>query len=496
MAYELLSARLLAPQFGGSLYVITSVLGITMLALLGGYFLGGILSSKTTTTQTPATFIIIAALLLITMPFISVLVFPFTKAFGLIGGTLTTTLLLIGPGLVLLGSVGPLLVQGVNHQQVIAGKATGIVYGISTFGGVLSTFLVGLYFIPQFGVKITAMIFGIITLLVGTLFLLMNKSIFKSGLSIGACIICSILCFQSQILAIPDGMRLLYQSDGVLGSLSVLESNQNHRILMNNGVFQSYIDKNTSKSIMPYTHVIASTASLLTKENRRSAAILGMAAGSLIPELKDLGFEKIVAVDIDSRMKGIAEQYFGIQSEDYTFSNNDGRHYLKTTDEVFDVIIIDVSNAEDQPYHLYTLEAFEEYKNHISPEGLIIVNIVDHTNVNNAKITSRIGDSLFEAGYNTFLLRNIYPELPKDRMEHYAQEKIILGTPGSLSKINESIDDLNPCCAYYPFNRNLKALFPKMTFHKDSKSIGSFYDDCPEMELLNYERIQLLRSKF
>ena len=40
MSVELLGSRFLTPYFGSTLYVITSILGITLLSLLTGYFIG------------------------------------------------------------------------------------------------------------------------------------------------------------------------------------------------------------------------------------------------------------------------------------------------------------------------------------------------------------------------------------------------------------------------------------------------------------------------
>ena len=46
MAVELMSARMVAPYFGSSLYVWATVIGFTLLALAIGYFLGGVIADK------------------------------------------------------------------------------------------------------------------------------------------------------------------------------------------------------------------------------------------------------------------------------------------------------------------------------------------------------------------------------------------------------------------------------------------------------------------
>jgi len=69
MATELFGAKLIAPFFGSSLYVWAGVLGITMLALMMGYYVGGFLSSKFAKQTTLFWVLVLAGCLLMIMPF-------------------------------------------------------------------------------------------------------------------------------------------------------------------------------------------------------------------------------------------------------------------------------------------------------------------------------------------------------------------------------------------------------------------------------------------
>jgi len=46
MAVEMLVAKMIAPLYGASLYVWSSIIGVTLIALAAGYFLGGKISAK------------------------------------------------------------------------------------------------------------------------------------------------------------------------------------------------------------------------------------------------------------------------------------------------------------------------------------------------------------------------------------------------------------------------------------------------------------------
>src|ERR1041385_3859724 len=74
MAAELLGAKMLAPYFGSSLYVWSSVLGITLGGLALGYFAGGILSQKKNAERDLYAVLLASAIFLIAMPVLAKMV--------------------------------------------------------------------------------------------------------------------------------------------------------------------------------------------------------------------------------------------------------------------------------------------------------------------------------------------------------------------------------------------------------------------------------------
>src|SRR3954464_11735958 len=72
MCAELCGARLLAPVFGSSLYVWAAVMGVTLVALAGGYFSGAALSKRSLKAERTLFLILAAAaLFLVAMPLLS-----------------------------------------------------------------------------------------------------------------------------------------------------------------------------------------------------------------------------------------------------------------------------------------------------------------------------------------------------------------------------------------------------------------------------------------
>jgi len=72
----------------------------------------------------------------------------------------------------------------------------------------------------------------------------------------------------------------------------------------------------------------------------------------------------------------IAKDYFGVEENDVvTLVAEDGRVYLrKHPEERFDIIIVDAYGDTYIPFHMVTHEFFQEVKNHLSGDGIMIVN--------------------------------------------------------------------------------------------------------------------------
>ncbi|MCH7535012.1 MAG: fused MFS/spermidine synthase [Bacteroidetes bacterium] len=176
MACEILGPKLIAPFFGTSLYVWTSVLGITLGAMTAGYWVGGNISEKHPNNKTLFYIIGISALLMFVMPFIANGVMSFTiNTMGIISGPFFSSLIFLFPPIFVFGTVSPLIIQLASKKVENAGKVAGTVYGISTLGGILGLASTGLYMIPEIGLRKTCLIYGSVLLLsAGVFFLLSN----------------------------------------------------------------------------------------------------------------------------------------------------------------------------------------------------------------------------------------------------------------------------------------------------------------------------------
>jgi predicted membrane-bound spermidine synthase len=117
MACELFSAKMIAPFFGGSLYVWAAVLGITLLALMSGYYLGGSISATATKKNLVYWILIFAGFFLMIMPHTSVWIMTLNLDLSVQMGSTISLLVFMFPPLVLMGMTSPIIINMINTQS-------------------------------------------------------------------------------------------------------------------------------------------------------------------------------------------------------------------------------------------------------------------------------------------------------------------------------------------------------------------------------------------
>ena len=150
------------------------------------------------------------------------------------------------------------------------------------------------------------------------------------------------------------------------------------RRLLLNGIDQTYTQIGFEPlSLWRYPHKIAAYASMKPPGSR--ALLLGMGGGSIAFELKALGLNLDI-VELDARIPAIAEEYFGYEPATSRFFVDDARHFLRTDQDKYDVVIIALPIGEVQPTHVFSLEGFADLKKRLSDDALVIINFQGHMN--------------------------------------------------------------------------------------------------------------------
>src|SRR5712692_1946305 len=172
LAVELSASRLLAPYFGSSLFVWANLIGLILLYLTVGYYVGGRLADRSPRPGVLYTLTIIAAFLISVIPFLSRPILLWsqsafaTYSIGVFYGSLVSVILLFAIPMILLGCVSPFAIRLRIEQVGKSGRTSGQLYAISTAGSIVGTFLPVLLLIPNIGTYRTFFTFAVALLLV------------------------------------------------------------------------------------------------------------------------------------------------------------------------------------------------------------------------------------------------------------------------------------------------------------------------------------------
>ncbi|HCK80554.1 MAG TPA: glycosyl transferase [Candidatus Competibacteraceae bacterium] len=171
MAIELLSGRILAPNFGNSIYVWGGVITVFMLALSVGYLLGGRLSLRDPSLRRLALLLMLGAAT--TIPVILLGDAVLDAVFDRVGdpryGSLLAATLFFFIPTAIAGMVSPYAVRLLVRDPQSSGHCAGLLYFFSTFGSAAGTILTSFYLVLYFEIhQILAGLIGV-SLILGSL---------------------------------------------------------------------------------------------------------------------------------------------------------------------------------------------------------------------------------------------------------------------------------------------------------------------------------------
>lgn len=164
MAFEVLSAKIYTPYLGASIYVWTSILTVTLIGLAAGYWLGGRMSLKD-----PRKSLILAlagaGLLVLSSTFIAKATLPSLLGMDVKTAAIIAGFLILFIPVLLMGTVSPLIVGALNKLNNKLSTATGLIFGIGTFGGILFLLITVFGLIPTIGVQNSSYLLGVLLLI-------------------------------------------------------------------------------------------------------------------------------------------------------------------------------------------------------------------------------------------------------------------------------------------------------------------------------------------
>jgi hypothetical protein len=176
MSFEILGSRVLAPNFGNSIFVWGSLISVFLAGLSAGYYWGGKVADIHPSTKKLAFIIFIPGILFLTFPLYSTGIsdWIFMQDMGIRLSPLMASLFLFFVPSVFLGAVSPYTAKLMISSLHTSGATIGTLYALSTLGSIVGTLVTSFYLITVAGVKFLVMAEGILLIVIATPLLFMD----------------------------------------------------------------------------------------------------------------------------------------------------------------------------------------------------------------------------------------------------------------------------------------------------------------------------------
>jgi spermidine synthase len=385
LAAEFGAARLLGNIFGTSNPVWAAIIGLILIYLTVGYFLGGRWADRSPYPKTMYVILAWAAFTLGVVPYLADPVLRFAaNAFdnlqiGILAGAFVGVLVLFTVPVTLMGMISPFAIRLSMNDTGHSGNTAGTIYGISTIGSFIGTFLPTLLLIPTIGTTRTFLVFSLTLLLVALVGL---------GLSAGwrkvlPFLLMPILLVSLGFFAGGGGIKSsngqIYETESAYNYIQVLDFNGTRYLRLNDGQgVHSQYNPQTLEYGGPWQQFLVAP---FFYADRRPAditriAIVGLAAGTtarqaaaVFPNVSMDGFE------IDPKIVQVGREYFGMNLPNLNVIIGDGRWGLEKSSQKYDLVVVDAYRPPYIPPQLTTREFFEIAVDHLNPNGTLAINV-------------------------------------------------------------------------------------------------------------------------
>lgn len=392
LAVEMGASRLLGSVFGTSNLIWANVIGLMLLYLTVGYFVGGVLADRYPTRRALYRIILWGAFLSALIPLLArpVLVAAATAVTGIEAGlaigSFVAVMVLFAIPITLLGTVSPFAIRLAVTNVASAGKSSGRIYAISTLGSLLGTFLPVLFIIPELGTFRTFLLFAAILYAVGMIGMWREsgtRALLYLWMPV-VVIVLSIIALNGVLRPPLPGMTLLEETESAYNYLQVQQDANGYRYLSLNegqGVHSiyhptDYLYNGTWDFFLtaPYFN-----AAPYVPENVDSVALVGLAGGTIARQYSHVyGAIPIDGIEIDPEIVRLGAEYFDMNTAAQPNLNvivQDGRYALNQLDGQYDVIGMDAYRPPYIPWHLTTVEFFAEARAKLTPDGVVVINV-------------------------------------------------------------------------------------------------------------------------
>lgn len=280
----------------------------------------------------------------------------------------------------------PILIRKANEIGVSLNKSTARVlfsdYAGGLIGGLLFVFLLR----PQFGMVKSAFLVGCINLTVALIVLWLFRKELRHflihaviGLSIGVLLIIGLFFGEAMAFSFEQKLYkdpIIHMEESSYQKITVTKDEEDVRLFLNGSLQFSSVDEYRYHEVLVHPTIAYA-------ENAENILILGGGDGIAAKEvLKYEEVKHITLVDLDPAVVELANSNRhllelnegSLKNKKVQVKNEDAFQFLESTNEWFDVIIVDLPDPNNESLNkLYTKEFYSLVRNHLNSGGAAMI---------------------------------------------------------------------------------------------------------------------------
>jgi len=374
MSTEMSASRLLAPFFGASILTWANIIGLILIYLSAGYFLGGRLADRHPQMPYLARLMLIAAAAIaatpfLTQPLLDRAVSAFASAsVGAFLGSFFASMLIFSVPITLLGMASPFAIRLAVTSIEHAGEVAGRLYALSTAGSIIGTFLPVVFLIPWIGTRRTMLCTAAALALVAV------PALGRRYVLVPAAIVALALLPPGLI---KPGKGVIFETESQYQFIQVVRQSDGTRVLhLNEGWADHSIWRKNQVLTGGYWDQFL-LAPLLHGGGFHNLAMIGYAGGTVGRSYGTFWPDvNVLCIELDPEVTAVGRKYFGLgDNPRVRVATDDGRTYLETHSGRFDAIFLDAFQQPYIPFYLTTQEFWSLAKSRLKPGGMVMANV-------------------------------------------------------------------------------------------------------------------------
>jgi spermidine synthase len=225
------------------------------------------------------------------------------------------------------------------------------------------------------------------------------------GLLPGAVLVLGVL--SGGAIRPADYGERVYEAESAYNYIQVLRNGTEFDLILNEGQAVHSIYDPTTLYTYGYWDDVLLAPFFGSGSVPGRVAVVGLAGGTVARQFTAIdGPVAIDGVELDPKIVEVGRRFFAMTEPNLNVIVADGRYWMATQQQKYDVILVDAYRQPYIPFYLTTREFFASAKEHLNPGGVLAVN-VGRTRTD-YRLVDALGGTLTAVFPNVFVLDAVH----------------------------------------------------------------------------------------